>query len=203
MNGAIHNLAKDDGNKCFASFLKKCYNLPYIDKEGYMKKIVITLLLISSNLLVGCNKIADVAKLDDKQMNMFPSSVKVILEDANPDIVSMDYLEEHAKDYAIEFETDRNDYFVILKGTVTDVNIIDYSKEDLSILDNEDKETLLKDIISYEYYIDESKSYINTSINIGEKEPDIDDGKEYYFFIIVNEIGNDYVYNIVDYFNLN
>ena len=167
-----------------------------------MKKIIY-LIIVMSLFLVSCNKSEKAVKIDDELLNKFPRDAQAILKNANPDLVTIDYLVENADNYAVEFDTDRNDFFVVLKGTVTEITTTDYSKEDLSILENDDAIEIMKNTLYFDYRIDDSETTIGKSISIGEDEPKIKLEKEYYFFIIVTEIVDKYNFSIVNYFNLN
>lgn len=167
-----------------------------------MKKVIINIILFCL-LLIGCRSKEKSYKIDENLLNKFPSSIQGVIKEVNPDIVTMKYLINNSDKYKTELGSDRNDFFVIVKGTVTDIKKTNYSNEDLSILKNEDMASLLKNTISYSYSIDKNNTPLEDSITIGEQEPNIDTDKEYYFFVTVNKYGNEYSYNIIDYFNLN
>lgn len=166
-----------------------------------MKYLIITIL--SCVLLAGCGTNNKSNKIDEELLNKFPSDTQEVLKDVNPDLIDINYLVDNSEKYKTELASDRNNFFVVVKGTVTDINKTDYSSEDLSIMENKDAAELLKNTISYDIYLDKVKVPLSENIQTGEVEPDIKQGKEYYFFIYVTKIVDDYNYSIIDYFNLN
>lgn len=169
-----------------------------------MKRLIIVLMLIAS--LTGCgkgNETETATKIDDKLMNHFSMSDQLFFKDTNPDVVSMSYLIKNARDYVTEIGTGRNDFFVLVKGTVTGIEVTDYSKEDLSFMENQDVAAFLKDVISYDIYIDNAEEPLSDNIKTGDKEPSIEENKEYYFMVSVSELTGDYSFSVLEIYNFN
>ncbi len=153
-----------------------------------MKKIIVALCVI---LLTACSKTDTVSKINDDLMKSFPVDVQLYLKDLDPDIVSMEYLLNNPEDYVSKLGENK---FVLVKGNVTDITVIDYSKEDLSIMENQEMADLLKDVVVYDYYIDDTKTPL--SDNLGNTDVRID--KEYYFLVSVRDQIGEYTYSVID-----
>lgn len=159
-----------------------------------MKKIVVMLLLCVS--LCGCGSSA--SKVDDALMNHFSSDYRELLKEANPDVVSMEYLVKHASDYACDITSERNDFFVVLCGCVSNVEAVEYDEDILSGMD-EDVAALLRESNSLDVYLDDSAE----SISVDAELYDIEVGREYYFFVHVRESVSGYSFSAFDVFDFN
>jgi hypothetical protein len=166
-----------------------------------MKYLILTIL--SCVLLVSCGTTNKSNKIDEELLNKFPSDTQELLKDVNPDLIDIKYLIDNSEKYKTELDSDRNDFFVVVKGDVTEIDKTDYSGEDLSIMENKEAAELLKNTISYDIHLDNNSIPLSDNILLGEPEPKIETGKEYYFFIHVSKIVDDYNYSIIDCFNLN
>lgn len=150
-------------------------------------------------LLCGCSS-GSPQKIDDKLLNHFSSKDRTILEEVNPDLVSMQYLVKHASDYATDITSDRNDYFVVVKGTVTKLETEEYDDDD--ILDKMDPEMadLLRGKVKTDIYLDECDIPLSDT----DSEYNIEVGNEYYFYVMVSENFNgDYRYTLFNCFDFN
>lgn len=152
-----------------------------------MKKTII--ILICCILLTGCSTSSSAKKIDAKLMNHFPTDEQSILNEANPDLVTMEYLVDHSSDYATTLTSNRNDFFVVVHGTVTN---IETEKYDDSILDKMDPTIadLLRGKVKTEIYLDDC----STPLSDPDSEYDVEIGKEYYFFVYVKEDISGYSY---------
>lgn len=159
-----------------------------------MKKFIT--IFICTIILTGCS--AKPERLDDKALNCFSYDSKILVQSVNPDLVTMDYLIKHPDDYVTPIDTTDDDFFVVVKGKVTSIKVTDYSKEDLSIMDNKEAAELLSSQIGYEYNIDDSTDFLSNYDDIG-----ITEDKEYYFMVCVREIGNSYSFLVLDAFEAN
>lgn len=169
-----------------------------------MKKIF-ALSLIIAFALTGCLQATQPTsfRIDDELMNMFPTDTQYFLKDVNPDVVSMEYLIENYEKYKTEIGSDRNDFFVIVKGTITDIKITNYSKEDLTIMENKEMAKLLENVISYDFYLDNCDLPLGENILSGDPEPTLEIDKEYYFFVTVSELADEPSFSVIEIFNFN
>lgn len=152
-----------------------------------MKKVII--ILLCCILLSGCGSSSSAEKIDEKLMNHFSSDDQAILNEANPDLVTMEYLVNHSSDYASNLSSDRNDFFVVVHGTVTSIETEEY---DDSILDKMDPDMadLLRGKTGAEIFLDDC----STSLSDPDSEYDVKVGNEYYFFVSVKEGTSGYRY---------
>lgn len=164
-----------------------------------MKKIII--LVLSAIILTSCNKKETVEKFDTTTLKQFDWETRVFIEDMDPDIVSMSYLVKNADKYLSDVFAAQYKY-VFVKGTVTDIKITDYSKEDLSIMNKPEMEEVLSQTISYDIYLDNIEEPLSDNISIGEPEPDIEIGKEYYFMVNVSELVGKYSFNVLEIYDI-
>lgn len=164
-----------------------------------MKKIII--LILFAIILTSCNKKETVEKFDTATLKQFDWETRVFIEDMDPDIVSMDYLVKNADKYLSDVFAAQYKY-VFVKGTVTDIKITDYSKEDLSIMSNQEVAEFLSQRISYDIFLDGVEESLSENIIIGEPEPDIEIGKEYYFMVSVSELVGRYSFSILEIYDI-
>lgn len=75
-----------------------------MDQEVY---IIYCLFLL---FLTSCSKKESAVKVDEVLLNKFPNSVKSIIQDSNPDVVTINYLTNNAEAYATSIDTQRNDF---------------------------------------------------------------------------------------------
>jgi len=163
-----------------------------------MKKLILFLCVY---LMVGCSKSSNLQKpstIDTIDMNAFPYEIQLLLENNKPDVVSMDYLVDNPEDYVTDLMANENDFFVLVKGAVSSIDITDYSKEDLSIMENKDAANLLSNTTAYDYYLGDSEVALSGSFTGGEKVTDVEKGHEYYFTVVVREIGAEYSYLVLN-----
>lgn len=161
-----------------------------------MKRL--SIIIILSLLLTGCSS-TNVRKIDDKLLNHFSSSDQALLQEVNPDVVTMEYLVKHSKDYACELDTDRNDFFVLMHGTITDISIRSYDEEEVrALLPADMADTLLASTVA-DVYIDGCADSIRVDID----EFPVETGAEYYFFVHVSESFEGYSYNAFQVFDFN
>ena len=153
--------------------------------------MVITLILIGA----GCGS-SSVQKIDDKLLNHFSTDQQAILKEANPDLVTMEYLVAHASDYATTLTSDRNDFFVVVHGTVTNLKKEEY---DDAILDGMDPEmaNLLRGKTGVDIYLDNC----STALTDADNEYNVEINKEYYFFVLVKDGASGYRYTPFACFN--
>jgi hypothetical protein len=154
-----------------------------------MKKIL-ALLPVCMVLLISCSKEQAVQKASQELISLFPYGIQTLVS-TDTDVVSMEYLVKHAEDYKSELFEEK---FVIVKGKITDIDVTDYSKEDLSIMENKEAAELLSDVVSYDYYIDD----ITEPLTNNSDYLDIDESKEYYFIVKVSQIASSYSYIIME-----
>ena len=152
------------------------------------------IILSISAFLSGCGSSA--AKVDDSLMNHFSSDYRAMLAEVNPDVVSMEYLVEHASDYACDNDSDRNDFFVILRGCVSDLKIIEYDEEILSKMD-EDMADTLRNSTRAELYFDGCEECVDIDLNLH----DVEVGGTYYFFVSVRERSSGYSFSAFEVFD--
>jgi hypothetical protein len=150
-----------------------------------MKKLLIVCII--GLLLTGCAADEKPVKLNENAINGLPYGTREYIKSENPDVVTMKYLIKNAEDYI--------GGFVIVAGKVDRVDVTDYSKEDLSIMSDRAIE-VLKDVISYDVYLDGADRPLTDNTD----NPNVDTGKEYYFYVSVNKI-IDHTFNIIDVFN--
>lgn len=149
-------------------------------------------------LLCGCSS-GSPQKIDDKLLNHFSSKERTILEEVNPDLVSMQYLVKHASDYATDITSDQNDYFVVVKGTVSALETEEYDDELLDKMDP-DMADLLRGKAKTDIYLDEC----DTPLCDTYSEYDLEVGNEYYFYVYVSEsLNNNYRYTLFKCFDFN
>ena len=161
-----------------------------------MKKLLLALLCCTL-LSTSCSSSTSSAKkIDDTLLNHFSSDNQALLKEANPDLVTMDYLVDHAVDYSTSLSSDRNDFFVVVHGTVTN---IETEKYDDSILDNMDPEMadLLRGKTKVAIYLDNC----STSLDDSDNEYNVELNKEYYFFVYVTDGSDGYRYTPFSCFN--
>lgn len=70
-------------------------------------------------------------------------------------------------------------------------------------MENDEAIKYLENLTSYDYYLDNCELPLSNNIQTGDLEPDIKKDKEYYFFVSVKEIIDEYSFNILDTFNFN
>ena len=149
-------------------------------------------------LLCGCSS-GSPEKIDDDLLNHFSSKERSILKEANPDLVTMHYLVDHSSDYATDIDSERNDFFVVVKGTVTKLETEEYDDDILDKMDPEMAD-LLRGKTSTDIYLDKCDIPLNDS----DSEYSIKVGKEYYFYVTVSEKSNgDYRYTLFNCFDFN
>ena len=159
-----------------------------------MKKIILALLALA--LLTGCSTTnKKPTKLTDTHLDKMPKDKQIFFSNEDYDVVSMDYFIKHKEDYISELGENK---FVFITGEIVDINITDYSKEDLSIMSNQDMAELIKNLVSYKIYLYDSDEYLSEDIKNYEPELDIDIGDEYLFFVSVTKHGN----NILEMYKL-
>lgn len=156
------------------------------------KRFLVVLSTIT--FLSGCGSSA--AKVDDSLMNHFSSDYRILLTEANPDVVSMEYLVEHASDYACDYDSDRNDFFVVLHGSVTDMNIVEYDEEILSRM-SEDIADTLRNSVRAELYLDDCDVCLDIDLGLH----DVEIGSTYYFFVSVREMDSGYSFSAYEVFD--
>lgn len=148
-------------------------------------------LILCSLLLVGCSSNSETAlKVDDTLLNRFSRSEQRLIKEVNPDVVTMQYLVDHAEDYATSLESDRNDFFVIVHGTVTKLETIEYNDDD--ILDQMDSNVadLLRGTTNTDFYLDNCSVAMMDS----DSEYNLKTGNEYYFYVYVSDGATGYRY---------
>lgn len=156
-------------------------------------------LILCSLLLVGCSTNTETtAKVDDTLLNHFSKSEQRVIEEVNPDVITMQYLVNHAEDYATSLDTDRNDFFVIVHGTVTKLETVEY---DDAILEQMDADTadLLRGKTSVNFYLDNC----STAMIDSDSKYNLKTDKEYYFYVKVSESATGYRYIPFKCFNFN
>ncbi len=163
-----------------------------------MKKQII-LILLCSLLFVGCKSdVESASKVDDTLMNHFTKSEQALIKEINPDVVTMQYLVDHSEDYAVSLDSDRNDFFVIVRGTVTKLENVTYDDEILNKMDP-DIASLLRDKTSVDFYLDDCPiSMSDTDSNFG-----LELDNEYYFYTHVTEGATGYRYTPFKCFKFN
>lgn len=154
-----------------------------------MKK-TLAIISVCMVLLISCSKEQSVQKASQEVISLFPYGIQTLV-DTETDIVSMEYLVKHAEEYKSELIEEN---FVIVKGEITDIDVTDYSKEDLSIMGNKEAAELLSDVVSYDYYIDDITDPLTNNSDYLE----IDENKEYYFIVKVSQIASSYSYLIME-----
>lgn len=159
-----------------------------------MRKIL-TLLFVCMVFLTACNKEQSVQKASQEVISLFPFGIHSLV-DTETDIVSMEYLVKHAEDYKSELSEEN---FVIVKGKITDIDVTDYSKEDLSIMENKEAAELLSNVVSYDFYIDNSTEPLTNNSDY----LDLEENKVYYFVVKVSEIASSYSYLIIEAVEIN
>lgn len=155
-----------------------------------MKKKLILLLLTAILLLFGCGSSTSSAqKISDTLLNHFPSDEQLLLKEANPDLVTMEYLVEHSSDYSTNLSSDRNDFFVVVHGTVTSIETEEYDEDILDKMDP-DIASSLRGKTNVDIFLDDCLTALSDPINAYNVEKD----KEYYFFVYVKENSSNYSY---------
>lgn len=158
-----------------------------------MRKIIIPLLCI---LLVGCSSSEKPQKIDATLMNHFPSTERTVLNEINPDVVTMQYLIDHSSDYATKLGSDRNDFFVIVHDIVEKIETEEYDDD---ILDRMDPE--MADLLRGK--TETNIFFPNCSIPLSFSEEDFKVGNEYYFYVTVIDGSTGYRYIPFKYFDFN
>lgn len=152
-----------------------------------MKKKILALLFCV--LLTGCSSNDAAQKIDEKLMNHFPSNEQALLEEVNPDLITMEYLINHSSDYATDLSSDRNDFFVVVHGTVANIETEEYDDEILDRMDPEIAD-LLRGKTKTEIFFNDC----STPLTDSDSDFDVEIGNEYYFFVYVQEDSSGYRY---------
>lgn len=167
-----------------------------------MKKLLrVVLLLVCMSMIGGCGGKAKKILDNEEVLNKFPTMQKEVLKDANPDLVDMNYLVKHAKDYVVELPTDRNDYFVVVRGVVERVETSSYDEETIDSLDmDEYGKSLLRNTTYRDIYFEGCDTPLPDNYNKNDEVKEYEEGKEYYFYVIVTELLDEYNYKIFESF---
>lgn len=165
-------------------------------------KFFLLLALSSIYLLNGCSS---VEKINQDELESFPSEIQDVILATNPDVVSIEYLLKNSDDYVLDIkEVSIEKYltnFVIVTGRIAKIEEIIYSEEENDFLldkykDNEEMLNVIFNYKRYNVYIDESKLPIEYSVP-AENELDIKENFEYYFITKVSSYyEGSYNYNL-------
>lgn len=104
-----------------------------------MKRLTSFILVVLMITMVGCGS-EQPTKASGKVLNVLPDDLRKQVAEANPDVVTLDYLGNHADDY----KKDELSIVVIVKGKVTHFGISKYGDYTVS-LDNSKYSFVLHD----------------------------------------------------------